>query len=113
MIQLQDMEKIMLVNIDAEVGMVPELREQISYIIDEISGFGELEYLQEYQWEDLKYNLELLPALKRVLAHYSIPSDWEAIDLMTVEIDHDLTETETGLSFDEAYVLAGGDFEDV
>ena len=77
----------MLIEIDAEIGIVPELREQIQMILDEIEYFKNEEYLPEHKWEDLKYDLALLPALRTVLKYYSIPSQWSEVDDMQIHCD--------------------------
>jgi hypothetical protein len=94
------MEKKMLVNLNTE-QVVPQIMiEDIGFTLNSIEGFKDLEYLQEYQWEDLKYDLNLLHSAKSLFRHYSLHQDWAQLDNYWVEVDFDLTETETGIDYD-------------
>lgn len=89
-----------------EEQIVPQIMlEDMGYALNSIEAFRDdkLEYLEEYQWGDLKYDLNLLRALKTVYRHYTISSDWAALDNYVVELDHDLTETEWEAPDDDWY----------
>ncbi len=103
----------MLIEIEPEQIIPEEMIIQIDCILDNIEGWKRLECLEQYQSEDLMYDLEMYRTAKTMFRHYTVYTEWDCLDIHSIEVDHDLTETETGLTFDEAYVLAGGDFEDV
>ena len=77
-----------------EEQIVPQIMlEDLGYALSSIEDFKQLEMLEEYQWRDLEYDLNLLRSLKTVYRHYTIHSDWANLDNYTVRLDHDLTET--------------------
>ena len=83
-----------------EEQIVPHIMlDDICLTINNIDGLrsDEREYLEEYKWQDLQYDLKLLQALKTVYKYYTLHSEWERLDDYIPELDHDLTETETGL----------------
>jgi hypothetical protein len=79
-----------------EEELVPQIMiDDLSLTINNIESLRDdkLEYLQEYQWGDLEYDIKLLRALKTVYRHYTVHGEWDNLLNYEVELDHDLTET--------------------
>ena len=91
----------MLVEIDAVDAIPGEMIEQMQMTIEFIEEFKDKEYLESYQVEDLEYDLALLPALRSVAKHYSIHTDFPAIDEYQVPCDIDVVEFETSDEFED------------
>lgn len=89
----------MLIEIEEEQIVPHIMLTDIHQVIDNIDQLRseDLEYLEEYKWQDLQYDLNLLQALKTVYRYYTIVPKWDELENYIPELDHDLTETETGL----------------
>tara|TARA_Y100000296_G_scaffold76828_1_gene97819 strand:- start:14 stop:265 length:252 start_codon:yes stop_codon:yes gene_type:complete len=56
--------------------IVAEMFDQYSILKQEIKKQKTIENLLDYQKEDLKYNEKFLDAVKTMLKHYTVHSEW-------------------------------------
>ena len=70
-----------LKNVEIDFGtadriIVAEMFDQYSILKQEIKKQKTIENPKDYQKEDLKYNEKFLDAVKTMLKHYTVPSEW-------------------------------------
>ena len=71
--------KLKNIEIDIETAdriIVAEMFDQYSILKQEIKKQKTIENPKDYQKEDLKYNEKFLDAVKTMLQHYTVRSEW-------------------------------------
>lgn len=83
----------MKIEIDIDDVIGPTLLDAIEMTYTNITDLKEQEELQDYQVEDLEYNLILMPALKTVYKYYSVHTEYyklDEYDILDINLDDEV-----------------------